>query len=227
MTFLRLRKMPKTPMREEDRGHDEVMGKPDGTLIRRRSPGSAPSTELDGRVGGRAHLQADVWRLRRAGGAASARWPRSSRPAGSAPRPGTGRYNPCRAAAERLGVADAGRRQRRDARRAGRADGPAAADQDELRAAARARSERRSADTAGSPRAAGEIDVQHHHDEQEQHRHRADIDDDQHHRQELGADQDEQAGRGEEGEDQEQHRMDGVARGMTMTADATSDEAKM
>ncbi len=40
----------------------------------------------------------------------------------------------------------------------------------------------------------GEIDVEHHHHEQEQHRDRADIDDHQDHRQELGAQQDEQAG---------------------------------
>ena len=57
-----------------------------------------------------------------------------------------------------------------------------------------------------------EIDVEHHHHEQEQHGHGADIDDDQDHRQELGAEQHEQPGRVEEGEDQEQHRMDGVAR---------------
>ena len=41
----------------------------------------------------------------------------------------------------------------------------------------------------------GEVDVEHHHDEQEQHRDRADIDDDQDHRQELGAQQQEQARR--------------------------------
>ena len=58
----------------------------------------------------------------------------------------------------------------------------------------------------------GEVDVQHHHDEQEQHRDRADIDDDQDHRQKLGAQQQEQAGRVDEGEDQEQHRMHGIAR---------------
>ena len=53
----------------------------------------------------------------------------------------------------------------------------------------------------------GEVDVEHHDDEQEQHRDRADIDDDQDHRQELGAEQDEQAGGVDEGEDQEQHRV--------------------
>ena len=58
----------------------------------------------------------------------------------------------------------------------------------------------------------GEIDVEHHHDEQEQHRDRADIDDDQDHRQELGAEQHEQPRRVDEGEDQEQHRMHGVLR---------------
>ena len=43
--------------------------------------------------------------------------------------------------------------------------------------------------------------------------HGADIDHDQDHRQELGAEQHEQAGGVEEGEDQEQHRMHGVLRG--------------
>src|SRR4029450_13489564 len=56
------------------------------------------------------------------------------------------------------------------------------------------------------------VDVEHHHDEQEQHGHSADIDDDQDHRQELGAQQHEQTGRVEEGEDQEQDGMHGVAR---------------
>ncbi len=58
----------------------------------------------------------------------------------------------------------------------------------------------------------GEIDVEHHDDEQEQNRHRADIDDDEDHRQELRAEQQEQPRRVEEGEDQEQHRMHRVAR---------------
>ena len=59
----------------------------------------------------------------------------------------------------------------------------------------------------------GEVDVEHHHDEQEQHRDRADIDDDQDHREELGAEQHEQARRVDEGEDEEQHRMHGIPRG--------------
>ena len=41
----------------------------------------------------------------------------------------------------------------------------------------------------------GEVDVEHHDHEQEQHGDRADIDDDQDHRQEFGAHQHEQAGR--------------------------------
>ena len=52
----------------------------------------------------------------------------------------------------------------------------------------------------------GEVHVEHHDDEQEQHRHRADVDDDQDHRQELGAEQHEQPRRVEEREDEEQHR---------------------
>ena len=58
----------------------------------------------------------------------------------------------------------------------------------------------------------GEVDVEHHHDEQEQDRDRADIDDHQDHRQELGAQQHEQARRIDEGEDQEQHRVHRVPR---------------
>jgi hypothetical protein len=49
-----------------------------------------------------------------------------------------------------------------------------------------------------------EIHVEHHHDEQEQHRDRADVNDHQQHREEFGAEQDEQARRVEEGKDQEQ-----------------------
>ena len=59
----------------------------------------------------------------------------------------------------------------------------------------------------------GEVDVEHHDDEQEQHGHRADVDDDQDHRQELGAEQHEQPRRVEEGEDQEQHGVHGVLGG--------------
>ena len=51
---------------------------------------------------------------------------------------------------------------------------------------ASAQPERQIAHEAGAQ--LGEIDVEHHHDEQEQHRDRADIDDDQQHRDELGAD---------------------------------------
>ncbi len=57
-----------------------------------------------------------------------------------------------------------------------------------------------------------EVDVQHHHDEQEQHRDGADINDDQDHRQELGAGDQEQRGGVEERQDQEQHRMHRIAR---------------
>ena len=58
----------------------------------------------------------------------------------------------------------------------------------------------------------GEVDVEHHDHEQEQHRDRADIDHDQDHRQEFGAHQHEQAGRVDEGQDQEQHGVHGIAR---------------
>ena len=58
-----------------------------------------------------------------------------------------------------------------------------------------------------------EIDVQHHHHEEEQHGDGADIDDHQDHRQELGSHQHEQAGRVDEGEDEEEYRRDRVARG--------------
>ena len=56
----------------------------------------------------------------------------------------------------------------------------------------------------------GEIHVEQHDDEQEQHRDRADIDDDQDHRQELRAHQQEQAGRADEGKNEEEDRMDRV-----------------
>ena len=59
----------------------------------------------------------------------------------------------------------------------------------------------------------GEVHIQHHDDEQEQHRDRADINHDQDHRQELGVEQHEQPRRVDEGQDQEQHRVHGVARG--------------
>ena len=55
-----------------------------------------------------------------------------------------------------------------------------------------------------------EIDIEHHHNEEEQHEHRADIDHDQDHRQELGPQQDEQAGCVEEREDQKQNRVHGI-----------------
>ena len=56
----------------------------------------------------------------------------------------------------------------------------------------------------------GEVDVEQHHDEQEQHRDRADIDDNQHEAEELGAHQQEEGRRVDEGEDEEQHGVDGV-----------------
>ena len=57
-----------------------------------------------------------------------------------------------------------------------------------------------------------EIDIEHHDNEQKQHRDRADIDDDQNHRQELSPGDQEQGGGVEERQDQEQHRMHGIAR---------------
>ena len=56
----------------------------------------------------------------------------------------------------------------------------------------------------------GEIDVEHHHHEQEQHGDRADINHDQDHRQEFGAHHHEQPGRVDEGEDEIEHRMHGI-----------------
>jgi len=72
----------------------------------------------------------------------------------------------------------------------------------------------------------GQVDVEHHHDEQEQHGHRTDIDDDQDHGDELGADQQEQRRGVEERQDQEQHRIDGIARHHDMAADAMTTNAK-
>ena len=59
----------------------------------------------------------------------------------------------------------------------------------------------------------GEVHVEHHHDEQEQHGDGADVDDHQQHGEELGPEQHEQSGGREEGEDQEQHRVHGIPRG--------------
>ena len=66
---------------------------------------------------------------------------------------------------------------------------------------------------AGEPRAQlREVDVEHHHHEQEQHRDRADVDDHQQHRDELGAEQQHQPRRVEEGDDQPQHAVHRIAR---------------
>src|SRR5436853_2188121 len=51
-----------------------------------------------------------------------------------------------------------------------------------------------------------EIDIEHHHNKEEQHRDRADIDDDEDHREELGPHQHKEPGRVEESEEPEQHR---------------------
>ena len=59
----------------------------------------------------------------------------------------------------------------------------------------------------------GEIDVEHHDDEEEQDRDRADIDDDQDHRQKFRPEQHKQPRRVEKGEDQKQHRVNRIARG--------------
>ena len=98
------------------------------------------------------------------------------------------------------------------------ARGPDRSSRSRRRAAARSGRPRRSARRSGrycwKPwRSCGEIHVEHHHDEQEQHRHRADVDDDQDHRQELGAHHHEQPGGVHEGQDQEEHRGHGIARG--------------
>ena len=117
--------------------------------------------------------------------------------------------------AERPGIGErntAGRGQRGGLARDGRADRPAANDEEEL--GQQDQPDQR-ADRQISHEAAAQlqkVDVEHHHDEEKQDRDRADIDDDQDHRQELGADQHEQAGGVEEGEDQKQHGVHRVAR---------------
>ena len=58
-----------------------------------------------------------------------------------------------------------------------------------------------------------EVHVEHHDDEKEEHRDRAHIDDHQDHRQELGPHQQEQARRIDEGQDEEEHRLHGIAGG--------------
>ena len=100
----------------------------------------------------------------------------------------------------------------RRARVLGDADAEAAADeqQDQLgqHDAADDQADGRILDEAGAQ--LGEVDVEHHDDEQEQHGDGADVDDDEDHRQELGAEQDEQPGGVEEGEDEEEHGVHGV-----------------
>ena len=59
----------------------------------------------------------------------------------------------------------------------------------------------------------GEVDVQHHHDEKEEHRDGANVDDDQDHRQELRTHKHEEAGRIDEGEDEVEHGVHGIAGG--------------
>ena len=113
---------------------------------------------------------------------------------------------------ERRGVADLRRRRRQTQRGGVGRELPAAEHQRQFDEQHRAD---RGADRQIALEAAaqlGEVDVEHHHDEQEQHRDRADIDDDQDHRQELGAGDQEQCRGVEERQDQEQHRMHRIAR---------------
>ena len=58
----------------------------------------------------------------------------------------------------------------------------------------------------------GDIDVEHHHDEQEQHHDGADVDEHQDDRQEFGLEQQPQDGARDERQDEEQRRVDRVAR---------------
>jgi hypothetical protein len=115
--------------------------------------------------------------------------------------------------AERGGIAAGGEVGHRggDRGRQLRREGIAGADDDEFRGQHQAddRADRRIAQRAAPERR--EVDVEHHHDEEEEHGHGADIDDQQDHRQELGAGEQEQSRRVDEGEDQIEHRMHGVA----------------
>jgi hypothetical protein len=117
---------------------------------------------------------------------------------------------------DRLGIGDARsrRRGRRGASRGthGATDDAIADDRDQLDQQHQT-DERADGCVLDEARAQlGEIDVEHHNDEQEQHRDGADVDDDQDHRQELGAEQHEEARGIEERKDQPQHRVDGIAR---------------
>jgi hypothetical protein len=113
---------------------------------------------------------------------------------------------------ERFGVADVGRDCRGN--RFGNAgiDDPAAPDQQEFREKYRADHQTDRQIFQKALAQFGEIDVEHHDHEQEQCRDRADIDKDENHPQEFRAHQHEQAGRIDEGEDQKQHGMHGIAR---------------
>ena len=94
-------------------------------------------------------------------------------------------------------VRDLLRRERLD--RTG-GDGEGGRDSDQLGEQDRADQKPKRQITGASLAQLGEVDVEHHHDEQEEHGDRADIDDDQDHGQELSAQQHEKAGGVEEGQ---------------------------
>ena len=209
MTFLRLMKMPKHPDREQDGGDREIVGEAD-----RHSGIPSPLLISTSRmpVGRRARgLVGDA--LPAHVGAVAER--EHDRPDHGDQEDQARRLEEVDVVGvehppDRLGVGDRAGAERDSA--GGRAAGGHADrdrrhldDQDQRHDAA----DRQVAGEAGPE--LGEIDVQHHHHEQEEDGDGADVDDHQDHGQELGAQQHEEAGGREEGRDQEEHRVHGIA----------------
>ena len=116
--------------------------------------------------------------------------------------------------AQRMGIGDAARRGRGRAGRTlrQRRDDPGAEDERQLHQKDDADDEADGQIGEKSLSQLGEIDVEHHDDEEEQHRHGADIDHDQDHGQELRPHEHEEPGGAEERQDQEQDGVDRIAR---------------
>src|SRR5712671_330657 len=113
---------------------------------------------------------------------------------------------------ERFGVADIGRNRSRDRFGGAWVDHPEANDQKQFKEEYSANHNTDRQIFQKTRAQFGEIDIQHHDDEQEQRRDCADIYENENHPQEFGAHQHEQAGRVDERQDQKQHGMHGITR---------------
>ena len=113
---------------------------------------------------------------------------------------------------ERLGVADVGGDRRGNRFGDAGIDDPAATDQQQFGEEYRADHETDREIFQKARAQFGEIDIEHHDDEQEQRCDCADIHENENHPQKLGAHQHEQAGCVDEGQNQKQHGVHGIAR---------------